>query len=391
MGSIPWADWIYNLPYRREEVNSLHSQVVTAQEQILTDSDNARATVDQYKQMVATNLLLMMTVTEVHLSNEDYMKYRKGVDAMEEPVNGSLPANIISFIAEFGAGNYVFKAIFRVKDALVENIPKAVRAGIARITPEIVPPETTLPDAGGRSGVSAPDNAGRAIDPTSANGTIELPPDESGPRIGQETSTLTEDNIGLDAETQTAVEAMGKASLAEWAGIGIGIGAAIGVDAIFSAISGATEKSQLDKQIDQLTKATGKMKCATTALTKNIADAKAQIVVEQKRLRDFVNGMEKIFDSQPEYPVPTRIGYDKYADWVAYGKSTVNHYLIFSDMKAKKHNFMLRRPNATNQEFVDWYILGASIQITQEKLDAYAKLLDEVSKRVYSSDVTAAN
>ena len=390
MGAIPWADWIYNLPHRRQEVNTLHSQALASQEAILTDSNSARMRADQYKQMVATNLLLMMTVTEVHLSTDDYMSYRKLVEGMEEPANGSLPAEIISFIAEFGAGNYVFKAIFRVKDALVENLPKAVRAGIARVTPEIVPPVETMPDAGGRSGVSAPDNAGRAVDPEAEGGTVDLPEGEGAPPIGEETSALTEEGIGQSVETEAAAEAMGKAGLAEWAGIGIGLAIAVGIDVIFSALSGATEESQLDTEIGKLKDATGKLNTATSALTKRISDAEAQIVVEQKRLRDFVDGMEKIFGSRPEYPVPTRVGYDRYAEWVAYGTATVNHYLIFSDMKAKKNNYMLRHPKATNQDFINWYIEGASTQIDEEKLHAYAELLDELSKRVYPPAVTAA-
>ncbi|MFG3496982.1 hypothetical protein [Streptomyces sp. NPDC047928] len=383
MGAIPWADWIYALPHRRDEVNHLHDAALTAQETILKDGNTAATRVDQYKRMVATNLLLMMTINEAHLGHDDYLQYRQHVQALEEPANGSLPAEIVSFIAEFAAGNYVFKALFRAKDALVKAIPTSVRRGIAKVAPEVVEPEATLPDAGGRSGVSSPDNAGQAIDPESETGTIELPEGESAPPIGEETAEIGEETVGREVGTEAAAENMGKAALGEWAGIGIGLAIAVGIDVAFAALSGASEKEQLDKEIEQLRKATDKMNAATGKLSQRITDAERLIIVEQRRLSDFVVGMEKIFGSRPEIPRPAKVGMAYYSEWVAYGTSTVNHYHIFSDLKAKRANYMLRHPQATMKQFVDWYVEGAGVSIDVKKLEEYATLLDEVSKRAY--------
>ncbi|MFF2040895.1 hypothetical protein ACFVVX_10735 [Kitasatospora sp. NPDC058170] len=386
MGAIPWGDWIYHLPHRRDEVNRLHRAALDAQETILKDGITADVRVTNYKRMVSVNLLLMMTITEAHLNEEDYLKYRETVKALEEPANGALPAEIISYLAELGIGNYALKAMGRAGTAFVEALPPGVRKGIARVAKGIVKPEATMLDAAGRSGVSTSEDSGTRIDPESPGGTTRLPEGESAPPIGEETAEITEASVGREVEGKAAVEAMGRASISEWVGIGIGLAVAVGIDVICGAISGATERDQLDKEIDALQKATDKMTQGTTTLTTKIAQAEGQIVVEQKRLRDFVNGMVEIFGTRPDYPQPPRVGYGYQPEWYAYGLATTNHYLIFSDMKAKRHNYMLRNPKATQQQFLDWYLQGASTQITQEKLDAYAKLLVEVSKRAYSTD-----
>lgn len=97
-------------------------------------------------------------------------------------------------------------------------------------------------DAGGRSGVSAPDNVRQAIEPQSEAFVGELPAEESGEPIGEETEAITEESVGPEVETEASGEAMAKAGLGEWAGIGIGLGVAVGIDVAFSALSGSREK-----------------------------------------------------------------------------------------------------------------------------------------------------
>ncbi len=75
---------------------------------------------------------------------------------------------------------------------------------------------------------------------------------------------------------------------------GVGIIAAVGLDAIFGAINGAKEAHELDDQIAKLNSAVEKLRNADANLTTKLLKLQGVAVNEEKRFRGIVNDLQKV-------------------------------------------------------------------------------------------------
>ena len=69
MGLLPWDDWFYHLGARRDEVNNLHTEAVSLQDQIQAEVDVFNTHLGGYKSLVAGNGALVIVTNIITMSD----------------------------------------------------------------------------------------------------------------------------------------------------------------------------------------------------------------------------------------------------------------------------------------------------------------------------------
>jgi hypothetical protein len=269
MGMLPWDDWFYNLSYKRDEVNNLHTTAVALQNNIQTQIDTFNGFLDQYKTLVAGNSALVIVGNILTFTDLQYKDFTVAVDAVETPPVGFVPVSIASMVDELAGGVMVLKALWQVGKFVKQGVLGASEA---------------LPGAMSES-------ATEAVAEASAEAGIET--------AGEAAGEITAETVGEGVAEGVAEAAIEGASLAGLGEIGIGIFAAVAIDAIFGAINGAKENSQLDDAISRLHTAVDK--CTTyynTVLSKQ-GILSGGIVAEEKRFQGLIDDLANV-TSQPE-------------------------------------------------------------------------------------------
>jgi hypothetical protein len=230
---LPFDDWIYKLPYMREEVNSKHDTVVKTQDTVQADVVKFNKQLEKFKLLLVNNGVLLYISTKTQMDDLKLADFTTQIDALPGPVKGDVVLNATEGASELIGGVQVLK--------FVVNLGKLAKQVIAGTAEEIAEGETEkLVESIGEDALDA--------------GITNI--EESASTESLETAA---EDVAEEV-TEAVVESSTSAALAS---TGIGIFLAVGIDVVFSAINGAKEKDQLQKILDQLDR---KMKIVNTYL-----------------------------------------------------------------------------------------------------------------------------
>ncbi|KAJ4310223.1 hypothetical protein N0V94_008549 [Neodidymelliopsis sp. IMI 364377] len=222
MGLLPFDDWIYNLPYMRDEVNSKHSLVVTTQDKVQTDVLAFNKQLDKYKLLLVNNSILLYISTTTQMDDLQLSDFQVQIDALPAPVKGDTVLNTAEGGSELIGGATVLK--------FVVNLGKLAKEAILGGTEEAAVEESEK--FAESLGEDALDAGITTVEESASTESLE---------------TVAEN--GAEEVTEAVVESSTSAALAS---TGVGIFLAVGMDVIFGAINGAKEKDALQDILNQL-------------------------------------------------------------------------------------------------------------------------------------------
>lgn len=329
MSILPWDDWIYDLPYKRNEVNQLHTTAVGLQNQIDSQIDVFNGLLQQYQTLVAGNAALVIVMNILTFKDLQYKDFTVQVDAVENPPVGFVPVSVASMITELAGGGMVLKALFNL-GKLVKN---AVIGG-SEALPEAASEEATeaLVESGAEAGVEA-----------SAEASTEITAETVGEGVGE-------------AAAEGAITA---ASLGTLGALGIGIFVAVGIDVIFGVINGAKEESALDDAINRLQTAVNKCQIYYNTIFSKQAVLEGSIVNEEKRFQGLVAALAQV-SSQPNSGInnqPTfKYNFDTTTanapQFIGSMRSALAQYGAFAQMRNAWVTAEEKNPNLTKDAFL---------------------------------------
>lgn len=329
MSLLPWDDWIYNLNYKRTEVNQLHTAATGLQNQIDSQIDVFNGKLQQYQTLVAGNSALLIVTNVLTYKDQQYKDYMVQVNAVETPPVGFVPVTAASMITELAGSIAVLKAIF--------NLGKLVKNGILGVS-------KALPEA-------ASEQATTALAESSAEAGVEA--------SAEGTTEITTETVGEGVAEGAAEGVIEGASLASLGALGIGVFVAVGIDVIFGIINGAQENSQLEAAINQLQTAVNKCQTYYNAITSKQAVLEANIVDEEKRFQGLVAALAKVsspsgsgINNQPTFKYTFDATAANASQFIGAMRSALTQYGAFAGMRnqwvmAEEHN-----PNITKKDFL---------------------------------------
>jgi hypothetical protein len=337
MGLLPFDDWIYNLPYKRDEVNREHQDVVNTQNTVQSRVLLFNTQLDQYKLLLTNNAVLIYIDKTVRLQDLQLKDFTTQIDALPPPVNGDVVLNGFSAATELIGGILVLKFVVNLgkiaKDALwpategAENVGQEVIEDMS---------EDAL-DAG-------------IVDSTEAASTESL------------------ESVG-EAVTDEVVESATSAALAS---TGIGIFLAVGIDAIFGAINGAKEADQLDKILSDLD---DKMKIVNgflnTVNTKS-ADLTQKSVDQITLFKNVATGMKDLLPpgQAPTFDFSFPATTDSLAKCLAAQQAALTQFSLLSQLRTTYVNALNNHRNPTKAAIIGAVLLSSPDWVTEDILNA---------------------
>jgi len=217
---LPIADWMYKLSERRDDVNRLHSEAVTLQNNIQANVLKFNDQLNKYSQLLSNNALLVLISSMTQMDDLKLADFTIDIQALPDPVTGNVLLNFMIPVTELIGGFYVMKGVVGI-GKLGVNWVKSLKAGSE--------------EAAEMSEVELTEISSRMLD--------------SG--IVSEAEVASTE--AFEAGAEVTAEEVTEASMAALRATGVGILIAVGIDVILNAINGAIEKKALDEQIDKLT------------------------------------------------------------------------------------------------------------------------------------------
>lgn len=328
MSLLPWDDWIYHLPAKRDEVNRLHTNAVALQEQIDNQIHVFNGLLKQYKALVAGNASLVIVTNILTYTDLEFKNFQVQIQALEPPPVGFVPVSIASMITELAGGVMVLKALF--------NLGKLVKNGV-------VGDSAALPEAMG----------------TDATETIVESSVASGIESTAETDAeLTSETVGEGVAEGVAEGAIEGASLGALGTIGIGIFAAVGIDVIFGVINGAKENAQLEDAIHRLQHALNKCQTYYNTICTKQGQVEIAIVKEEQRFQGLVNALAQVSGAAgaganaPTFPYnfPTTVA--NVPQFLGAMRSALAQYGAFAQLRDEWMEAEAKNPALTQEAFL---------------------------------------
>lgn len=356
MSLLPWDNWFYHLPYKRNEVNNLHTQAVALQNQIQAQIDVFNGNLSLYQSLVAGNSALVIVANTIKMKDLDYKDFTTKVDAIEPPPVGFVPVSIAGLIDELAGGTMVLKAIWQ----------------LGKFTKNLV-------SGGGEEG-------SEAIGETALEDLAEASA-EAGVEAGAEEGTeITAETVGETVAETAAETAIEGASLAGLGSIGIGIFAAVGIDLIFGAINGAKESSALDNEIDKLQSALNKCQTYYNTVMSNQAKIDGGIVGEEKRFTGLIGALVQVGQEQPSFKYSYNPTVANASQFMGAMRQALSEYGLYVRIRQAWQQAVDRNPQVTKEQFIEDYLMFAPSNVTEDLLTNYWKVL-----ATYSDNMKAQN
>ncbi|GAB5370913.1 hypothetical protein AAMO2058_001534100 [Amorphochlora amoebiformis] len=247
-----------------KQIHTLKGQYTTARKHADTVHQDLRVMVDNLKSMNAYAATLLMDVVALKATDDDFKKYIDQVkNGIDMPHDGKtfIPADAAKTISEAAGGYFALK--------LVYNIGKLIKSGLMK---------DTLADAG----------------------EIEL--QETAYSVGADAGALgISEGVGEvagEAGGEIAAEAIGEAAAEAGveAGVsmalpGLGLIAALGIDAIASIFTGRKRENKLKKAKRKLQDALNKVDAYNAKVDALIATTGKSIVKEEKQFLAIVQSL----------------------------------------------------------------------------------------------------
>ncbi|MEJ3653191.1 hypothetical protein WEH80_09415 [Actinomycetes bacterium KLBMP 9759] len=345
MAMLPWDNWIYNNDHRRDEVNSQHAKAVSLQGAIQKQIDVFNGWLKQYQTLIAGNATLVIIANAGTMSDLQYDDFQVQVKALEPPPAGSVPMQMGEMISELAAGAQLLKAVFQ----------------IGKLTKSLV-------TGGAETGSEELGEA--ALEELAETGA------EAGVEAGVEDAVeITEETVGESVSEVAAEAVVEGTSLAGLASTGIGIFAAVGIDAIFGAIDGYKEEQELDKEIDKLKAAVRKSEGYLKTVVAKQAEVQKGIVKEEDRFAGLVEALVKVTSR----PAGFSVGFPKSPEtaqkFIDAMRSAFAEFGDFIKLREMWVDYTRRHPDATRSRFVDSYMDFADEGTERTTVEEYFEVL----------------
>ena len=331
-GSIlPWDDWFYHVDDLKAEVSKLHDQAVSAQDSIRAQVPQYNSIANQTKQLMAANAALVIIARAVKFDDLQLKDFEAQLEALPDPPKGSIPAEFGAFLSEITGSFYILKAIANLgslaKDALFTSTEVAGEAG-----------------------------GELAIEGLAETGT----------------------ELGVEAAVEGTVEVGAEAALAD---TGIGIIAAVGLDAVFGAINGAQERDQLQEQINKLNDALNTLNKFQSDLTGKFDKLNGVIISEEGRFKGIATALQAIIPymgAQNWQDLPS----DRNAigQYIAAQSQALKYYGLMSQLRITYLKAKERAPTASREAIISVVLMSAKADVTHEELEGLWDILAQYSE-----------
>lgn len=290
MGLFPWQDWFYNISQREQDLTTEYNNYISLCQTISANGAKLNTDINTLDKMYLYNYALLIILTQTKMDQSDYAQWLEENQALEtaypqnstvvEVFQGASELTGLIFFGKFiwGLGSAIKNTYWSnsAEEVEAEATDEELTSLITMIEPETVDvaDDISLTESGQSEASSITDAAS-----------------ESGFEAGSE--------AGIDA-VDVAIESGSTASYG-LAASGIGILAAVGLDAILGAIEGSTESKELDKAKATLDDAlTTTQKFADGVNDKN-SEVNAKILDQQAIFLDNMKLLIKIQSATFDY------------------------------------------------------------------------------------------
>ncbi|MEM7111715.1 MAG: hypothetical protein AAF614_04735 [Chloroflexota bacterium] len=359
MGSIPWEDWFYHLEYKRKEINQLHENAVDLVNLTQSNLILLNSHLEQYRAMVAMNGTLLVTKAQTVMSDLELKDYTAKVGALPTMPGGVLPLQVMEVLAESVATTLVLRLLWNSAKAIYRRFfataaKQAGEASLRSSSEELLVP---LVEAGMREeSIIVLGGASENV----AKASIEQVK-----------------NVGEDVTEQAAKTILGDLTASSLAATGVGIFAAVGIDAIFGAINGAVERDKLDDLIAKLQTAVNKAQSFSDQVTKKINTVKENVVTQEKLFINLVYELDKLKPATFTYQYPTN--WNNQLNFVIAQQQAVQEYSVLIDLRQYYLRAIARHQDATKQTIIEHYMDSAPESVTQADVEQYWDILAKYS------------
>lgn len=366
MSSIPWDDWFYHLSDRRDEINTLHQNAVNLANQTQTDILALNAHLDTYRSLLAGNVALLAIRPLTVMDDLKLADYAVQVDALPPPPAGVVPIEMAQLITEALGGGFALKLMWNAGKQVYRNLfANAGEQG-----------ESDVVELG------AEDLAEGLADAGVSEGSVTTL--EGATRYGGESvaedAVDTVENVGEDVSEAGAKAIFGDMTAASVAATGIGVFAAVGIDAVFGAIDGAKEKSELDDAVTKMQACVAKAQDFAAQVQSRTEQVKSGVVAEQNRVLKLVQSLAAI--KAPTFAYDLQPGWDNTAQFLSLQQSAIEEYSVFVDLRNYYCKVKTRNPAAGKDDIINAYLFAAPPEVTADTVDAYWTVLAQNSDAV---------
>lgn len=337
MGLLPFDDWIYHLPYKRDEVNREHQEVVDTQNTVQSRVLLFNKQLDQYKLLLTNNAVLLYIDKTVKMNDLELKDFTTKIDALEPPVKGDVVLNALSTTSELIGGVLVLKFIVNigkiVKDAIWTS-SEATEGVTDDVLDDMI--EGTL-----NAGIVDASEAGTA---------------ESLEATGEEV-------------TEAVVESSTSAALAS---TGIGIFLAVGIDIIFAAINGKKEADALDEALSKLK---DKMKIVNgylTTVNNKSTELTNKSVSQIKTFKDVTAGMTALLPPghKPTFNASFPDTIESLDKCVAAQQAAIAQFSLLAQLRTTYVNAVNNHRNPSKAGCIGAVLLSAPQWVTEDILNS---------------------
>ncbi len=312
MSILPWDNWFYHIDKLKHKAKTLHHEAEKRQDRIRSEISIFNEYLKQYKQIILNNSALILISNEIIMTDLKWKDFNAELEELPEPPKGSIPAKVGSFIAEGVGGVLLLKGLANMKKLMVDGLFSEVEGGGVVIEESVV--ESVV---------------------------------ESSVEVGLEVTGEAAGEIVAEGATEAAIES---ATIGSLAATGIGIIAAVGVDAIFGAINGAKEKKELEKQIRKLRKALDKLTVFSATVDKKLNEIKTGIVTQEQLFLDIMKNLNKIMKADFNWNL--QCGLEHLADFKTASDNAIVYYGILVKMRTLYQWAAERNPQISKDQFI---------------------------------------
>ena len=326
-GSIlPWDDWFYHVNAKKSEVNTLHGQAVALQDSIKAEVVHYNDFLGQVQQLFSGNSALVIITKALQFDDARLKDFEVQLQLLPDPPKGVIAAKFGSFLAEITGSVLVLKAVVNLA-TLAKN---AAFAGT-----------------------------------------------ETSGEVGIEGLAETGTELGVEAGVEAGVEVGVEAGLAD---TGVGIIAAVGLDAVFGAINGAKEAQELDDQISKLNTAVGQLNVAKQKLDAQFSKLQTVATQEQQRFKGVVNDLQRVIpyksaDAWQQLPADLT-ALPKY---LAAQMEALRYYGLLSQLRLTYLKALERSSKVDKEAIITAVLLGAKAEVTHDQLEDLWAILEKFS------------
>ncbi|KAM3064912.1 hypothetical protein ACMFMG_011261 [Clarireedia jacksonii] len=339
-GSIlPWDNWFYHIDDLKAEANDLHNTAVSAQNDIRSKIVQYDKLLNQSKQLLSANAALVIITRAMKFNDLQLKDFEAQVRALPDPPAGCVPAKFAGFLSEITGSILVLKAIV--------NLGQLAKASWFAEGAEV---------------------GGEVVEELGVEGLAE-----AGVEVGVEAEVEAAVEVGLEVGVEVGVGA----ALAE---TGIGIIAAVGLDAIFGAINGAKERDQLQAQIDKLNNALSKLRGFQNDLTEKFRSLNGFVINEETRFKGIVRALQDVIPCSSagawQYLPTDSSAIPQYLDAQT---AALTFYGLLSQLRLTYLKAKERSPTVSKEAIIMAVEISAKGDITHEDLEKLWDILQQYS------------